>query len=134
MKFLPRDSAPETEGPQSGRRAPIDGKRKGGAKGEAVSSLQKDFEEQLKVLEKIPKPSRAKIVVVDGAAVVLRKGPGVQFKKIGVAHKGDRFKLLRKARDPKRGHIWYLIQDEGGQKSFISGLFSTVKRPTRVVK
>lgn len=130
MRFLPRDSA----GSQNGKQTPSAGKRKDKAKGGAVSGLQKDFEEQLKVLEKIPKPSRAKVVVVEGSAVTLRKGPGIQFKKTGMSHKGDRFKLLRKARDPKRGHIWYLVQDASGKKSFISSLFSTIKRPTKVAK
>lgn len=86
----------------------------------------KGIEEELKTLRKIPPAPKVKTVVVTAMETTLRKGPGTRFKKVGVARKGNSFKLLRITHSPREGQAWYLVQDRNGKKYFLSSMFSTI--------
>ncbi len=79
-----------------------------------------------KKLRKIPDRPSLKTVKISGNNVPLRQGPGARFKKLGVASKGQTFKLLRVKNNIASGNPWYFVQNGLNQKFFISALLSSI--------
>jgi len=79
-----------------------------------------------KKLRKIPARPSLKTVQISGNNVPLRQGPGARFKKLGVASKGQTFKLLRVKNNSASGNPWYFVQNSLNQKFFISALLSSI--------
>ncbi|GJL77955.1 MAG: hypothetical protein NPINA01_09440 [Nitrospinaceae bacterium] len=77
-------------------------------------------------LRKIPKDPVTKWISVSGNNVPLRQGPGPQFKKVGIASKGQTYRLLRINNSPGKKEPWYLIQNEQDEKFFVSSLLSSI--------
>ncbi len=75
-------------------------------------------------LPESPAPSR--YVKISGNNVPLRQGPGPQYKKVHLAARGDRFKLLSVQRNPKDRRAWYLVNNDEGKRFFVSELVSTI--------
>jgi len=92
-----------------------------------------DFD--LSSLKELPETPPEQWVTVTGNNVPLRKGPGAQFKKIGVGQKADTFKLLRMHKLPNSNEIWYLVENKAGEKFFISEMLAqlTEVRETKAV-
>ena len=67
------------------------------------------------LLEKIPDKPVIKQVRIDGRRVRLRQGPGLNFKIIGAASKGDLFHLLGVQTEPETAQPWYMMEDEEGK-------------------
>jgi uncharacterized protein YgiM (DUF1202 family) len=82
------------------------------------------------ILDKIPEKPIIQQVRIDANKVRLRKGPGLQFKILGKAFKGDLFKLLGEQKDPESVQTWYLVEDEEGEKYFVSSLLASVIETT----
>ena len=80
-----------------------------------------------KKLRKIPAKPTLKTVRISGNNVPLRQGPGARFKKLGVASKGQTFKLLRVKNNNTSGNPWYFVQNGLNQKFFISALLSSIQ-------
>jgi general secretion pathway protein D len=78
------------------------------------------------MLRKIPAKPSLKTVKISGNNVPLRQGPGARFKKLGVASKGQTFKLLRVKNNTASGNPWYFVQNGLNQKFFISALLSSI--------
>jgi len=79
-------------------------------------------------LKNIPASPRLKKISIKGDNTHLRKGPGSQYLKIGIAAKGDVFDLIRVERGYDKGQTWYLVEDPAGGKFFIASKSSTVVR------
>lgn len=78
------------------------------------------------LLDKIPDKPVIKQVRIDGRRVRLRQGPGLNFKIIGAASKGDLFNLLGVQTEPETAQSWYMMEDEEGKKYFVSGMLATI--------
>ena len=74
----------------------------------------------------IPGQSISRLIKVSGEKVPLRKGPGSQYGKSGIAEKGQTFSLLRTQKNIHDNQTWYLAEDENKSKFFISSLSSTL--------
>ena len=74
----------------------------------------------------IPGQSISRLIKVSGEKVPLRKGPGSQYGKSGIAKKGQTFSLLRTQKNIHDNQTWYLAEDENKSKFFISSLSSTL--------
>ncbi|NIQ02840.1 MAG: hypothetical protein GWM98_22855, partial [Nitrospinaceae bacterium] len=84
----------------------------------------------LSVLQEIPEKQVSRQVSISGNHVPLRKGPGHQFDKVGVASKGDSFRLLRIQPGKNGKQTWYFVEDAAHNKFFVSSLLSSiVKEP-----
>ena len=70
--------------------------------------------------------SISRLIKVSGEKVPLRKGPGSQYGKSGIAEKGQTFSLLRTQKNIHDNQTWYLAEDENKSKFFISSLSSTL--------
>ena len=81
-------------------------------------------------LKKLKSPFHRKLAVVTGNNVPLRKGPGIKFRKIGTADKGDEFTFFREVRRSAKTPIWYLVANDEGQKFFIPKLFAKLESKT----
>ena len=77
-------------------------------------------------IKNIPDQPITRQVKVSGEKVPLRKGPGSQYGKSGVAEKGQLFSLLRTQKNIHDNQTWYLAEDENKSKFFISSLSSTL--------
>ena len=80
----------------------------------------------LSELENIPAHPVSRLVKVSGGNVPLRKGPGSQYSKSGIAQEGQTFSLLRTQKNIHDNQTWYLAEDENKNKFFISSLSSTL--------
>ena len=78
------------------------------------------------VLDAIPDKPVIKQVQTQANKVRLRKGPGLQYKIIGSAYKGDKFTLLGIQKDPESRQSWYMINDQDDKKYFISSILAKV--------
>ncbi len=74
----------------------------------------------------IPGQSISRLIKVSGEKVPLRKGPGSQYGKSGIAEKGQTFSLLRTQKNIHDNQTWYLAEDENKSKFFISSLSTTL--------
>ncbi len=93
------------------------------------SSGNKKFTENpidLSELESIPDQPINRLVKVSGEEVPLRKGPGSQYGKSGIAEKGQTFSLLRTQKNIHDNQTWYLAEDKNKNKFFISSLSSNL--------
>ncbi len=72
-----------------------------------------------------------KIVTVTSNNVPLRSGPGSLHRKTGIAYTGDTFELLRIQPDANGIHIWYLVQDDQGNKVYLSSLLSSISESSK---
>jgi general secretion pathway protein D len=79
-----------------------------------------------KLLTRIPEKPITRKVKVSGNNVPLRQGPGPQFKKIGLATKGQTFKLLSVKKTANDKARWYMVENEESKKFFISSLLSSI--------
>jgi len=79
-----------------------------------------------KQLKKIPEKPITRHIKVSGNNVPLRQGPGPQFKKVGIATKGQTFKLLSVKKTPNDKALWYLVQNDQSKKFFVSSLLSSI--------
>jgi len=79
-----------------------------------------------KQIRKIPAKPAMRRVKISGNNVPLRQGPGPQFKKLGVASKGQTFELLRVKKNDDSGKPWYFVQNDQKQKFFITALLSSI--------
>ena len=80
----------------------------------------------LRGLKNIPEHQINKLIKVSGEKVPLRKGPGSQYGKSGIAEKGQVFSLLRTQKNIHNNQTWYLAENENKNKFFISSLSSTL--------
>ncbi|SVB71923.1 uncharacterized protein METZ01_LOCUS224777, partial [marine metagenome] len=80
----------------------------------------------LRGLKNIPEHRINKLIKVSGEKVPLRKGPGSQYGKSGIAEKGQTFSLLRTQKNIHNNQTWYLAENENKNKFFISSLSSTL--------
>ncbi len=65
-------------------------------------------------------------VKISGNNVPIRQGPGPQFKKLGVASKGQTYELLRIKNNTAGENSWYFVQNAQQEKFFISSLLSFI--------
>ncbi len=79
-------------------------------------------------LKNIKVSQNRQVVIVTGNKVPLRKGPGIKFRKIGSADKGDEYEFLREVRQSASTPIWYLVQDEKKNKFFLPKLFARLEQ------
>ena len=79
-------------------------------------------------IKNIPVSSRRKKISIIRDNTSLRKGPGTKYMEIGTATKGDQFDLLRVERGFGKGQTWYLVEDDTGNKFFISSKLSAITR------
>jgi general secretion pathway protein D len=70
--------------------------------------------------------SARKIITVITNDVPLRTGPGALYRKTGIAFNGDTFELLKIQPDANGVHTWYLVQDDLGNKVYVSSLLSSI--------
>ncbi len=80
----------------------------------------------LSELENIPNHHVNRLVTVSGEKVPLRRGPGSQYGKSGIAEKGQTFSLLRTQKNIHDNQTWYLAEDKNKNKFFISSLSSNL--------
>ncbi|MEE9258833.1 MAG: secretin N-terminal domain-containing protein, partial [Nitrospinaceae bacterium] len=78
-------------------------------------------------LDRIPETPVTRRVVVSGDDVSMRQGPGDRFRELGKASQDSLYKLHRIQRGPDDNLPWYLVEDEGGNKFFISSEFSSIE-------
>lgn len=93
-----------------------------------IEKTQARADINLDPLKSIKPSQNRQIVIVTGNKVPLRKGPGIKFKKIGLADKGDEFQFLREVRQSASTPIWYLVQDEQRNKFFLPKLFAKLEQ------
>ena len=60
-----------------------------------------------------------RLVMVNKDKVPLYKGPGAEYRKLGSAYRGQKFKWLRTV-DGSDGTSWHIIKDRKGESFFIS--------------
>jgi len=80
----------------------------------------------ISALPKTMHKSIEKNIRVTGDNVIMRKGPGVQFEKLGVANKNETFKYLRTVPSPSGGPSWHWVEDNAENKLYISSQDSEV--------
>ena len=80
----------------------------------------------LSALKSIPDHPISRLIKVSGEKVPLRKGPGSQYRKSGIAEKGQTYNLLRTQKNIHDNQTWYLAEDENKNKFFISSLSSVL--------
>ena len=60
------------------------------------------------------------LVIITEEKVPLYKGPGLKFKQMAFAYKGQKFKLFRTTKGEDVSTSWHLIKDRNDQSFFIS--------------
>lgn len=87
--------------------------------------MQKDdFDALFKALDGDTPEPITRYVEITGGSVNVRSAPGVSFRVLGVAHKGDRLPYQGETRTVD-GRDWYLVEF-AGQNGWVSSKFSRV--------
>ncbi len=89
-----------------------------------ITKKEKEEKAVEKPLKSTPTP---KIVVLYNKSVTLREGPGTNFKKLGMANRGDRFALLETTDILYQKVPWLKVADKEGKEVFLWGGLVSVK-------